>query len=162
MTKQLRSARLSFDKTERFTFQYLHTMNDSSPQFFIVMFSFCSILLGVEYHILIIFCYLNKAGCPPTRKPSEHKTYTRQKKIPLMWLQIFLVVALKSLKTYAIVFIVIIYFGFIFPSFYIHFLFYLLVGSDDGHEELLAAANATVNPGTCLTNVCIQLLLYLN
>ena len=54
---------------------------------------------------------------------------------------------------------VIIYFGFIFPSFYIHFLFYLLVGSDDGHEELLAAANATVNPGTSLTNVCIQLLL---
>ena len=31
MTKQLRSARLSFDKTVRFTFQYLHIMNDSSP-----------------------------------------------------------------------------------------------------------------------------------
>lgn len=28
----------------------------------------------------------------------------------------------------------------------------ILVGSDDGHEELLAAANAVVNPCMCLKN----------
>ncbi|XP_062091080.1 uncharacterized protein LOC133797254 [Humulus lupulus] len=66
--KQLRSARLGFDKTE------------------------------------------SKAGRPPTRKPSERKTYTRQK---------------NTLNVAAD----------------------FLVGSDDGHEELLAAANAAVNPG---------------
>ena len=39
-----------------------------------------------------------------------------------------------------------------FPSFlFCLFTFGLnfLVGSDDGHEELLAAASAVINPGTC-------------
>ncbi|XP_060961109.1 uncharacterized protein LOC133031642 isoform X1 [Cannabis sativa] len=52
----------------------------------------------------------SKPGRPPTRKPSERKTYTRQ----------------KNTVNVAADF---------------------LVGSDDGQEELLAAANAAVNPG---------------
>ncbi|PON39417.1 serine/arginine repetitive matrix protein [Parasponia andersonii] len=67
--KQLRSARLGFDKTE------------------------------------------SKVGRPPTRKLSDRKAYTRQKHT-----------AINAAADF-------------------------LVGSDDGHEELLAAANAVVNPG---------------
>ncbi|XP_071911147.1 uncharacterized protein [Coffea arabica] len=72
--KQLRSARLGFDKTE------------------------------------------SKAGRPPTRKLSDRKAYTRQKHSAV------------SLATD------------------------FIVGSDDGHEVLLAAANAVPNPAPALSS----------
>ncbi|CAI9765948.1 unnamed protein product [Fraxinus pennsylvanica] len=57
-----------------------------------------------------------RAGRPPTRKPSDRKPYTRQKHAAN-----------------------------IAPDF--------LVGSDDGHEELLAAANAVTNTAQALSSL---------
>ncbi|KAG6769946.1 hypothetical protein POTOM_025613 [Populus tomentosa] len=103
--KQLRSARLGFDKNERSTFCIKFS---SYPSNVFILSSIAACQIGNSYFQEIFLC--SKTGRPPTRKLSDRKAYTRQKNTTVNATADF------------------------------------LVGSEGGHEELLAAASAVINP----------------
>ena len=70
--KQLRSARLGYDKVERLNLFCIYKVSSLSKKFHCVISS--------GFKILIIFhTPLSKAGRPPTRKFTDRKAYKRQK-----------------------------------------------------------------------------------
>lgn len=86
----------------------------------------------------------SKTGRPPTRKLSDRKGYTRQKHNTGNAAADFLGTVLQN-RLYLCLFSNC---SSLFLDSWPLPLFIFLVGSDDGHEELLAAANAVIKTGT--------------